>query len=131
MNITSGIFHTCYILVERRTQGSENIFVENSLWICRCCGWYIIAKHIQFAQETKVLSHICVILSLCIKFGIVTNSFTQGLLIPVLKQAISARERALCQLTVCFGFQSRSKRRKGHKSCAQQMYLELNYQVNC
>ena len=31
------------------------------------------------------------------------------------KQAISARERALCQLTVCFEFQSGSDRRKGHK----------------
>ena len=37
------------------------------------------------------------------------------------KQAISARERALCQLTVCFEFQSRSDRRKGHKSCALEM----------
>ena len=37
------------------------------------------------------------------------------------KQAISARERALCQLTVCFEFQSRSDRRKGHKSCALPM----------
>ena len=37
------------------------------------------------------------------------------------KQAISARERALCQLTVCFEFQSRSDRRKGHKICALQM----------
>ena len=27
------------------------------------------------------------------------------------KQAISARKRALCQLTVCFEFQSRSDRR--------------------
>ena len=32
------------------------------------------------------------------------------------EQAISARERTLCQLTVCFEFQSRSDRRKGHKS---------------
>ena len=37
------------------------------------------------------------------------------------KQAISARERALCQLTVCFEFQSRSDRRKKHKSCALEM----------
>ena len=37
------------------------------------------------------------------------------------KQAISARERALCQLTVCFEFQSRSDRRKNHKSCALEM----------
>ena len=37
------------------------------------------------------------------------------------QQAISARERALCQLSVCFEFQSRNDRRKGHKSCALQM----------
>ena len=37
------------------------------------------------------------------------------------KQAISAGERALCQLTACFEFHSRSDRRKGHKSCALQM----------
>ena len=39
------------------------------------------------------------------------------------KQAISAREQALCQLTVYFEFQIRSERRKGHKSCALQMIL--------
>ena len=38
-----------------------------------------------------------------------------------LEQAISAREWALCQLTVCFEFQSRSDRRKKHKSCALEM----------
>ena len=37
------------------------------------------------------------------------------------EQAISAHEWALCQLTVCFEFQSRSDRRKGHKSCALKM----------
>ena len=37
---------------------------------------------------------------------------------PHKKQAISAREQALCQLTVCFEFQGRGERRKGHKSCA-------------
>ena len=49
----------------------------------------------------------------------------------ILKQAISARERALRQLTVCFEFQSRSERRKGHKSCVLQMDSEVKYQVNC
>ena len=39
------------------------------------------------------------------------------------KQAISARERALYQLTVCFEFEIRSDRRKGHKSCALEMVL--------
>ena len=34
----------------------------------------------------------------------------------IAKQAISARKRALCQLTVCFKLQSGSDTRKGHKS---------------
>ena len=38
-----------------------------------------------------------------------------------IKEAISTHERALCQLTVCFEFQSRSDRRKGHKSYALEM----------
>ena len=39
----------------------------------------------------------------------------------ILKQAISTHEQDLCQLTVCFEFQSRSERRKGHKSCTLPM----------
>ena len=49
----------------------------------------------------------------------------------LLKKKISAREQALCQLTVCFEFQSISERRKGHKSHAQQMASEIKYKVNC
>ena len=37
------------------------------------------------------------------------------------KQAISAHEQALCQLTVCFEVQSRSDRREGQKSCSLEM----------
>ena len=48
------------------------------------------------------------------------------LMSAMIKQAISAHEWALCQLTVCFKFQSRSDRRKGHKSCALEMVL-LSY----
>ena len=40
----------------------------------------------------------------------------QNMAVLLLKQAISAHEQALCQLTVCFEFQSRSDRRKGHKT---------------
>ena len=46
------------------------------------------------------------------------------------KQAISARERALCQLTVCFEFQNRSDRRKGHKSCALEMVFRRKVRSN-
>ena len=40
----------------------------------------------------------------------------ERLIAPPKLQAISAREQALCQLTVCFEFHSRSDRRKGLNS---------------
>ena len=46
------------------------------------------------------------------------------------KQAISDRERALCQLTVCFEFQSRSDRRKGHKSSALDLMFKHIFKEN-
>ena len=54
-------------------------------------------------------------------FGHVTSVIGRNVTAAYPKQAISARERALCQLTVCFEFQSRSDRRKKHKSCALEM----------
>ena len=39
---------------------------------------------------------------------------------PVDTTSNQCNEQALCQLTVCFEFQSRSERRKEHKSCALQ-----------
>ena len=46
----------------------------------------ICAEHLKLASETKVISAVCNILTLCIQFGIVADSFTQGLLIPLLKK---------------------------------------------
>ena len=43
----------------------------------------------------------------------------------VQKQAISASERALCQLTVYFEFQSRSERRKDSKVVPCKWYSEV------
>ena len=53
-------------------------------------------------------------------------------MLGIAEQAITACEWALCQLTVCFEFQIRSERRKGHKSCALQMVFrntKLNIKV--
>ena len=52
----------------------------------------------------------------------------RGLLAIFYKQATSAPEWALCQLTVCFEFQSRSESRKGNKSCALQMVFRTKLQ---
>ena len=52
---------------------------------------------------------------------VLIKTIIQWVCLRNLKQAISAHEWALCQLTMCFEFQSRSEKRKGHKHCALQM----------
>ena len=46
----------------------------------------ITAEHIKWANNTVRITVICHMLTLCIRFGIVADSFTQGLLIPLLKK---------------------------------------------
>ena len=46
-----------------------------------------------------------------------------------IKQAISAPERTLCQLTLFLELQTTSESTKGHKSCALQMVLGSNVQI--
>jgi hypothetical protein len=46
----------------------------------------ITAEHIKWAKDTELITVICNMLTLCIRFGIVADSFTQGLLIPLLKK---------------------------------------------
>ena len=48
-----------------------------------------------------------------------------------MKQAISARERALCQLTMCLSFREEKKEEKDKKVVPCKWYSEVKYQVNC
>ena len=46
----------------------------------------ISAEHLKWAENTKIITTICQIITLCVRFGIVGKSFTEGLLIPLLKK---------------------------------------------
>ena len=75
-------------------------------------------------MEKVAEQHILTKCSKCNTFQVISDlvhDFMNFNALKNIKQAISARERALCQLTVCFEFQSRSDRRKRHKSCALEM----------
>ena len=50
--------------------------------------------------------------------------------VPKCKNKQSVPVNRLCQLTLCFEFQSKSDRRKGHRGFALQMVSEVKYQVN-
>jgi len=46
----------------------------------------ITAEHIKWAKDTQLITVTSSMLTLCIRFGIAVDSFTQGLLIPLLKK---------------------------------------------
>lgn len=46
----------------------------------------ITAEHVKWASGTRVIKSLCVMLTLCIRFGIVPDSFIKGLLIPLIKK---------------------------------------------
>ena len=49
----------------------------------------ITAEHVKWAKDTALIAIICKMLTLCVRFGIVADSFTKGLLIPLLKNPTS------------------------------------------
>jgi hypothetical protein len=46
----------------------------------------ISAEHIKWSKNSFILPVLCDMLTLCVRFGIVADSFTKGLLIPLLKK---------------------------------------------
>ena len=48
----------------------------------------ILAEHLKYAINSKIVDYISVMLTLCIKYGIEPTSFSYGLLVPILKKTI-------------------------------------------
>ena len=46
----------------------------------------ITAEHLSWSKDTKIFPTLCDMLTLCVRFGLVADSFTKGLLIPLLKK---------------------------------------------
>jgi hypothetical protein len=46
----------------------------------------IYAEHLVWSKDTLVMSTLCNLLTLCVRFGLVGETFTKGLLIPILKK---------------------------------------------
>ena len=47
----------------------------------------ITGEHLKFALNTNLSLYLCHLLSVCIQYGIVPDSFRHGLLIPVIKKS--------------------------------------------
>jgi len=46
----------------------------------------IRAEHLKHALGSRIIRHISVMFSLCLKYGILPNTFRQGLIVPLLKK---------------------------------------------
>ena len=46
----------------------------------------ISSEHLQYGIDTGVIIHLCKLLTICLRYGVVPNSFCKGLLIPLLKK---------------------------------------------
>jgi len=46
----------------------------------------IMAEHLKHVLSSKMIRHVSVMSSLCLKYGIVPNVLSQGLLVPLLKK---------------------------------------------
>ena len=46
----------------------------------------IVSEHLKYAINSGIVRHLSVMLSLCLKYGIVPISFTKGVLVPLLKK---------------------------------------------
>ena len=46
----------------------------------------ISAEHLKYALSSRIVNHLSVMLSQCIKYGVVPTSFTEGILVPLLKK---------------------------------------------
>lgn len=47
----------------------------------------ILSEHLKYSADCEILiNQLCVMFTLCLKFGIVPDSFTHGILIPLLKK---------------------------------------------
>ncbi len=46
----------------------------------------ISVEHIKYSMNTEFMPALCKMLTLCVRFGIIGESFTKGLLVPLLKK---------------------------------------------
>ena len=46
----------------------------------------IVSEHLKYAINSGIARHLSVMLSLCLRYGIVLISFTKGVLVPLLKK---------------------------------------------
>ena len=68
------------------TEGMLDMYLKRLRTGCAAGVDCIQLKHITSANNASLTSTLCSMLTLCIRFGIVAESFTKGLLLPLLKK---------------------------------------------
>ena len=62
-------------------------FIKNLKNGCAPGGDSITSEHVKLASNTDVVLHLCNLFTVCFKFGVVPDSFNNGILVPLLKKS--------------------------------------------
>jgi hypothetical protein len=46
----------------------------------------IMVEHLKYSNNSELILHLCALLTICFRFGVVPDSFTKGILVPILKK---------------------------------------------
>ena len=87
--------------VHHKVSGIENVnydftlsqhllckFVKDLKLNCSAGSDGVTAEHLKYAVGTKLILHLCNLLSTCFKYGVVPESFNHGILVPILKNQL-------------------------------------------
>ena len=58
----------------------------------------VTAEHLKYAAGTKLILHLCNLLSTCFNYGVVPESFNHGILVPILKKSTLQLPSIIIQL---------------------------------
>ena len=96
--------------VHHKVSGIENVnydftlsqhllckFVKDLKLNCSAGSDGVTAEHLKYAVGTKLILHLCNLLSTCFKYGVVPESFNHGILVPILTKKKSTLDSTVAK----------------------------------
>lgn len=63
------------------------LYIQQLKTQCASSNDGVLAEHLLYSMDTELLQHIANMLSICIKFGVVPQTFREGILVPIPKKS--------------------------------------------
>ena len=62
-------------------------YIKNLKAACAASLDGLQAEHLKYATNEMLITHLCTLMSLCLTYGVVPDSFCKGLVVPILKKS--------------------------------------------